>query len=69
MRLGWAIQSSWTNGVRWKLTRPICGIFKQFSGFEFFLLPGIVHARPSAMLRERKPLGRAPYKWFDENIH
>jgi hypothetical protein len=33
------------------------GIFKHFSGFEFFLLPSIVHARPSAMLRERKPLG------------
>jgi hypothetical protein len=25
-----------------------CGIFKHFSGFEFFLLPGIVHARPPA---------------------
>ena len=25
-------------------------------GFEFFLLPSIVHARPNAMLRERKPL-------------
>jgi hypothetical protein len=25
-----------------------CGIFKHFSGFEFFLLPSIVHARPHA---------------------
>src|SRR5258706_276888 len=25
MRLEWAIQSSWTNGVCLKLTRPICG--------------------------------------------
>ena len=35
----------------------ICAIYKHFSGFEFFLLPSRVHARPSAMLRERKPLG------------
>ena len=27
------------------------------SGFEFILLASRVHARPSAMLRERKPLG------------
>jgi len=27
MRSGWAIQSSWTNGARWKLARPTCGIF------------------------------------------
>jgi len=33
-----------------------CRIFKHFSGFGFFLLPSRVHARPSAMLRERKPL-------------
>jgi hypothetical protein len=26
-RLGWAIQSSWTNGVRLTLTRPICGTY------------------------------------------
>jgi len=25
-----------------------CGIFKHFSGFGFFLLPNIIHARPSA---------------------
>jgi hypothetical protein len=25
-----------------------CGILKHFPGFEFFLLPNIVHARPSA---------------------
>jgi len=25
-----------------------CGIFEHFSGFEFFLLPSRVHARPSA---------------------
>jgi hypothetical protein len=28
MRFGWAIQSSWTNGVRWKLTCPICATYK-----------------------------------------
>jgi len=33
-------------------------IFEHFSGFEFFLLSSIVHSRPSAMLRERKPLAR-----------
>ncbi len=26
----------------------VCAIFKQFSGFEFILLPSRVHARPSA---------------------
>ena len=36
-------------------------IFKHFSGFEFFLLPNRVHARHSAMLRERKPLGGILY--------
>jgi len=30
MCLDWAIQSSWTNGTRWKLARPICGIFKLY---------------------------------------
>jgi len=30
MRLGWAIQSSWTNGVRLKLTRPICGTYGKY---------------------------------------
>jgi hypothetical protein len=25
-----------------------CGIFKHFSGFEFFLLPSRIHARPHA---------------------
>jgi hypothetical protein len=25
-----------------------CGIFEHFSGFEFFLLSSIVHARPAA---------------------
>jgi len=25
-----------------------CGIFEHFSGFEFFLLPNRIHARPSA---------------------
>jgi len=34
-----------------------CGFFEYFSGFEFFLLPSRIHARPSAMLRERQPLG------------
>ncbi|MDP1716153.1 MAG: hypothetical protein Q8L41_15555 [Anaerolineales bacterium] len=36
-----------------------CGTYgKHFSGFEFSLLPSRIHARPSAMLRERKPLAR-----------
>ena len=39
------------------LPRPICAIYKHFSGFEFSLLPSRVHARPSAMLRERTPFG------------
>jgi len=36
-----------------------CGTLrvKHFSGFGLFLLPNRIHARPSAMLRERKPLG------------
>jgi hypothetical protein len=34
-----------------------CAIYKQFSRFEFILLPGMVHAHPPAMLRERQPLG------------
>jgi len=38
------------------------GILAHFLCFEFFLLQNIVHARPSAMLRERKPLGNPPYK-------
>jgi hypothetical protein len=25
-----------------------CAVYKHFSGFKFFLLPGTVHARPSA---------------------
>ena len=37
-----------------------CGIFKHLPRFEFFLLPNIVHARPSAMFRERKPLDGLP---------
>jgi hypothetical protein len=41
--------------VHWTL--GILRLFKHFSGFKFFLLPSRVHARPSAMLRERKPLG------------
>jgi hypothetical protein len=43
----------WTLGI---------GIFKHFSGFGFFLLPNIIHARPSAMLRERQPL-KLSKKW------
>jgi hypothetical protein len=35
----------------------VCRIFKHFYGFKFSLFPNILHARPSAMLRERKPLG------------
>jgi hypothetical protein len=35
----------------------VCGIFEHFSDFEFFLLPNRIHARPSATLRGRKPLG------------
>jgi hypothetical protein len=34
--------------VHW--TAGFCGIFKQFSGFEFFLLPNIAHARPPVTL-------------------
>ena len=30
------------------LPRPIVAIFEHFSGFEFFLLPNRVHARPLA---------------------
>ncbi len=33
-------------------------VFDYFFGFEFFLLSNIFLARPSAMLRERKPLVR-----------
>ena len=69
-----------TKGVIKKLNRPIqraldagdcrfvaCGIFKHFAkrGFEFFLLPSIVHARSAAMLRERKPLGAWSSPDFD----
>ena len=36
-----------------------CGIFKHFSGFEFFLLPSIVHARPHA--------GNVAVRWLMEN--
>jgi len=25
-----------------------CAVYKQFSGFEFFLLPNTIHARPHA---------------------
>ena len=39
-------------------TLEILRHFQAFSGFEFFLLPSRVHARPPAMLRERQPLGR-----------
>jgi hypothetical protein len=43
---------------RVQLTRGVCGTYgKHFSGFEFILLPNIVHARPSAMLREHQSLG------------
>jgi hypothetical protein len=31
----------------------VCGIFKQFSGFEFFLLPNRVPVRPSASKADR----------------
>jgi len=30
MRLGWAIQSSWTNGARLRLTRPNCVACRHF---------------------------------------
>jgi len=26
----------------------VCAVYKHFSGFEFFLLSGIIHARPHA---------------------
>ena len=37
----------------------VCGTLRveHFPRFEFFLLPSRVPVRPSAMLRERKPLG------------
>ena len=40
----------------------VCAIYKQFSGFELFLLPGRVHARPCAKVPFRGcfaiPLGK-----------
>jgi hypothetical protein len=36
----------WLGDARWRLARPICA--KHFSGFEFFLLPNLVHVHPSA---------------------
>jgi hypothetical protein len=33
-----------------------CGFDKHFSSFGLFLLSNRIHVRPSAMLRERKPL-------------
>jgi hypothetical protein len=36
----------------------VCGTYgKQFPSFKLMLLPSRIHARPSAMLCERKPLG------------
>ena len=46
MRFGWAIQSSWTNGARWRLTRPIRGFEKLVSGFGLILRSSRVHAPP-----------------------
>ncbi len=37
-----------------------CAIFEQFSGFEFFLLPNRVHARPSASNANRWTLSITP---------
>jgi len=67
----------WTNCVRLKLTRPICGTYgKHFAqrGFEFSLLPNRIHAHPSAMLRKRKPLGSSinvaqAHPWYLRKIH
>jgi len=42
---------------RWGTTRAARFAVGHLSGFEFFLLPSRIHARRSAMLRERKPLG------------
>jgi hypothetical protein len=33
--------------------RRFSGIFEHFSGFEFFLFPNIVHARPTASNTDR----------------
>ena len=38
-----------------------CGIFEHFSGFEFFLLPSRVHARPTASNANR-------WAAFNENL-
>jgi hypothetical protein len=39
-----------------------CAVYKHFSGFEFFLLPGIVHARPHAGNASRWALGQCSKK-------
>jgi hypothetical protein len=40
-------QTSITPDV-WDCRFAACGIFEHFSGFEFFLLSNIIHARPHA---------------------
>ena len=44
----------------WDYRFAALGIFEHFAkrGFGFFLLPSKIHAHPSTMLRERKPLVR-----------
>jgi len=37
-----------------------CAIYEHFSGFEFFLLPGRVHARPLALPALGRAAGRRP---------
>jgi len=44
--------------VHWTL--GILHGFQAFFRLEFFLFPNRIHARPSAMLRERQPLGGVP---------
>jgi hypothetical protein len=45
-----------------------CGIFEHFSGFEFFLLPSIVHARPHAGNANRWAVVRKNSKQGDNNM-
>jgi hypothetical protein len=39
--------------------REICSTVEHFSGFEFFQLPSIIHARPRR--QQRKPLEHQEY--------
>jgi hypothetical protein len=52
--------------ARLRLARPICGIFGHFSGFEFFLLPSIIHARPSAGNANRWLADQKSHHWSSQ---